>query len=483
MDIGNEKQLKDQIETIANVHELEINDVIDIMESQVFPKTIRQNFPKGTIIETTIDRDTFNMKAYRIFNVVDVIENESCEKLPSKDNVVGDVIREQLHGIDLNKRNSAIIAKQVLLSEINKLKKKNVRQNALRFKNNLINVIVKKYDLKKQIYFVEFNGEFSGILPFKNLINQDEKLKVNERYWALMTDEEYHRFQDQVIFSRTGDEFIRALFAKEVPEVHDEIITIKDVYFTPEKKVFVSVHTSDKNIDPIGTCVGVKGSRVNNIIKHLNGGSIDICRWEPEISDFILSIFKGLNIEKISILDNQTIIFINEDEFQKLNHQNKLRLKAINKFSNEKVRILTEERFLDENKKYIEYFMESLNIDQDSAELIANSGFYKSIDDIASYSVEDTADILDIDEYMAEGLIERAIKSIEARNLYLTTVNTNLVDIKSLKKHHLDMLLKNNINNVVDLADLANDELCDLIPIDIDEANDVIMEARNIIYN
>ena len=485
MQIGNEKLLKEQIEVIANINDLNIGDVISIMEEHVFPKTIRQGFTKDTVIETKIDRDTFKLEAFRVFNVIPKSQEEintDFEIYENDEFSAGEKIKENID-VNIDSRNSAIVAKQVLNSEINKLKKKLIREEALQFKENLINVVVKRYDLKKRVYFVEFNGEFSGIIPFDNLINSEEKLKVNTNYWALMTEEEDHRFQDQVIFSRKGDDFIKALFSKEIPEVHDEVITIKGVYSDNNKKIVAAVHTSDKNIEPVGTCVGAKGSRVNSIIEHINGGSIDICKWEPETSDLVLSMFKDLNIEKISVLDNQTIVFIDEEDFQTLSEQNKVRLRAINKFSTDKIRLLTEERFSEENKKYIEYFKNELLLDEESATLIANSGFYKSVDDLTAYSDEDTSEILDIDIEIAEELKERAMEAMESRNLYLTTVDTDLKDLKNIEKHHIKMLIENNISTISDLADLANDELCDIIPIDIQDANDLIMESRHISWD
>lgn len=488
MNLLKDKMLKESIDIISNTNDLDNEDVVLILEKHVFPKAIRQNHSKDAVIKTTIDRDNFSLKAFKVFEVVpDDKEdfNIDCEIKESETTLdVGEHILEEIEDIDIDKRNCIVVAKQVLNAEINKLKKRKIREVALQFKNELANVVVKKYDLKRKVYFVEFNGEFTGIIPFSELTDPSEKLRVNERYFALMTDKEDIKFQEQVVFSRKGKDFLIALFEKEIPEVHDEVVEIKNIYLGKNKNIFVNVFSNDKNIDPIGIFVGVKGNRINNILKHINGGSIDVSLYSHEPSDIILSVFKDLEIDKISVLDKSIILFVSEDKFQTLSDKTKMRLKAANEFVSEKVIITTEALYESSNIEYTKYFKNELNLDEESASIIANSGVFRSIDDILDFYPEDIIDILNLDIEVedVEVLLENIKNRIQERDDEIDKTDTNLKDIESLKKHHIKILLDKGIDNMSDLSDFSNDELCEEIPIDIDEANEVIMEARDIIY-
>lgn len=492
MEIQNKKALKESINIIANTESIEPEEVITILEEHLFPKSIRQNYSKETIIETKIDRNDFSIMAFQVFEVVpddhpdfngdfNIYLSEAKKMEPNIQ--VNDRLRVEIKDFDIQKYKHSKVAKQFLLGEINKLKKRKVREKALLFQDQLMSVVVKKFDLKRKVYYVEFNGEFSGIIPFSELSSPDEKLKVNERYISLLTDIELDKFQEQVVFTRKGKDFLMALFKKEIPEINDEIIEVKNIYIDKGKNIFVSVYSNDKNIDPVGTFVGVKGNRVSNILKHINGGNIDVSKWSNDYGEIITETFKDLNIEKIAVFDNQVAIFLSDDDFKLISDRNKRRLKSINSILREKVIITTEDLFEKSNENYKQYFQDELNLDEDSAALIANSGFFRSIDDLLEYDIDVISEMLEIEEDGAEFLIERAQEKINARDAELALIDTNLKDIESLKNHHLKMLLDKGIKNIPDLADFANDELCEEIVIDIEDANDIIMEARDIIYN
>ena len=486
MNIIDEKALKDTVEMISLKEDLEKEDVIKLLENEIFPKTLRQPFGKEAIIKVNIDPKSYKMSAYRLWDVVsDDVEdyNTLCEikvsNLENKDLSIGEQLIESLDDYEF-KRNNATIAKQLLNSSIQNLKKEKIKEKVLESNNNLINIIVRSYDLKKKIYRVDFNSEYSGILPFDNLINKNEKLKVGNRYWAAIDENDT---SNNIVFTRTGKDFIHALFKKEIPEVYNEVIEVKDIFFDSNKRIIASVFSSDKNIDPIGSCVGAKGSRINSIIEHLNGGSIDLLRWSGNEGEYVVNIFKDLDIEKVIVEDNSVFVFISDEEFSSLSTQNTIRLKAINSFLPERVVLTTEEKYEQENIYLVNYFEKELELDQDSAEMLAFSGVFKSIDDIAEISPEYISEILDIDKDSAEFLFGVATDKVSARNLKLSSVETNLKDLDSMNNFILEQLLEKGIDNMVDLSDLANDELCELIFIDLDKSNELIMEARNIIYS
>tara|TARA_B100000700_G_scaffold267699_1_gene307778 strand:+ start:44146 stop:45612 length:1467 start_codon:yes stop_codon:yes gene_type:complete len=488
MNIIDEKALKETVEMVSLKEDLEKSDVINLLENEVFPKTLRQPFGKEAIIKVDIDPKSYKMSTYRMWNVVSDDSEEvndlfevRLSDVENKDSnfEVGDQIVESLENYEL-KRNNATIAKQLLNSSIQNLKKEKIKKHVLESNNNLINIIVRSYDLKKRIYRVDFNSEYSGILPFDNLINKDEKLKVGNNYWAAIDKED---LSNNIVFTRTGEEFIKGLFKKEIPEVYNEVIEVKDVYFNSDKKIIASVYTSDKNLDPIGSCVGAKGSRINSIIEHLNGGSIDLLKWSGNEGEYVVNLFKDLEIEKVIVEDNKIFVFLSIEDFENLSSQNKIRLKAINQFLSEKVILTTEEKYEQDNLYLIDYFSKELKLDEDSAEMVAFSGVFKSIDDIVEISPTHIAEILDIDEDSAKFLFETAQDKVSARNLKLSSIETNLKDLDSMNNFILEQLLNKGIDNMVDLSDLANDELCELIFVDLDKANELIMEARDIIYS
>ena len=440
MDLFNNKTLSTMIETISNTNQLSKEDAKKALEA-VFSVSVRQSFSKDTDIVVNIS-DSYDVSIYKKYTVIDDNHTnlEEGEQFLSDKHLYIDQAEEQFNKeyqpndfimVEIEdyvpKRNNFNVANQQLNAKIKEIKKEKLKEKFEHKGNELVSVIVKRFD--KGGYTVEFDNEYIGYLPNENLFNKNERLRVGNKYYVLF-DNSDKKFKTNhgIIFKRCGDDFIKAIFEREIAEIHNEVINIMGIYRSNVNKIVVAVGSGDRHTDVVGACLGLRCVRINNIMKNFNGESVDIVDWNNDEAAMITNVLNSASISRIIKDENQYQIIVDGDvEIAK--GKAGYKEEALSFFFNKKVTIISQEDFDDSSSKSIDYFSKELMLDEDSAAIVADSGV-SSIDEIAYYSVDELADVLGVDEDSAEMLKERATERLEKRNSEIENIDTDLKNIR-----------------------------------------------------
>ena len=291
----------------------------------------------------------------------------------------------------------------------------------------------------------------------------------------------------QVILSRTCPEIIMKLFELEVPEIEQGLMTIKSASRDPGVRAKIAVHTSDARIDPIGTCVGVRGSRVQAVTHELSGERVDIVLWSEDPAEFVIGALAPANVSQI-VVDEEgksMDVVVEESELAVAIGRGGQNVRLASELTGWQINILTadesEKKTAIERKDILKLFMEKLDVDEEVASVLVDEGF-ASIDEIAYIPVSEMLAIEAFDEDTVNELRTRARNFLLTQALVaeekLQSTDTDLFEVTGMSNELAAKLVDCKILTRDDLAELSVDELAELIEIDRDEGSNLIMEAR-----
>ena len=314
----------------------------------------------------------------------------------------------------------------------------------------------------------------------------------------------------QIFLSRAHPKFMEKLFFQEVPEIYDGIIEIKSSARDPGSRAKICVHSKDSSIDPVGACVGMRGSRVQSVVNELQGEKIDIVHWSEDPVSLVVSALSPAEIQKVIIDDqNKRIeVILTEENLSKAIGRRGQNVRLASKLINYEIDILTEKEESEkrqlEFKDKTELFIKYLEVDETLGQLLVAEGF-SSIEEINQAKIEDISKIEAIDEDTAKELKERAEEYLKkekediGKKLKELGVEDDFINLKGLTPGMLVTLGEKNIKTLKDFAELASDELIggydekkgerfkikgylEEFALTKNEADDLIMSARNIVF-
>jgi N utilization substance protein A len=479
-------------EVVAREKGIERDEVIEAME-QAIQKAGRSKYGNEHDIQATIDRVSGEIKLVRRTEVVEEIEDEvtqiTLDQAHKQDKalVIGDFIIDPLPPIDFG-RIAAQTAKQVIVQKVREAERS---RQFVEFRDRIgeiINGIVKR---------VEFGNVTLDLGRAEAILRRDELLpresfRNGDRVRAYIYDVREEARGPQIFVSRTHPEFMKGMFKQEVPEIYDGIIEIKAVARDPGSRAKIGVLSYDGSIDPVGACVGMRGSRVQAVVAELQGEKIDIIPWSDDPATFVVNALAPAEVSKVVLDEDQKrieVVVPNEQLSLAIGRRGQnVRLASI--LSGWDIDILTEaeesERRQEEFKTRSAIFMEALDIDDVIAHLLVAEGF-SSVHEIAHSSLTDLAQIEGFDETIGEELQTRALtyNQIEEKNLsdkrVELGVSDELAQMEGISAGMLVVFGENEIRTVDDLGDLASDELIEMVPnagLTMEQANNIIMAAR-----
>jgi N utilization substance protein A len=296
----------------------------------------------------------------------------------------------------------------------------------------------------------------------------------------------------QIFLSRTHPQFMARLFAQEVPEIYEGIIEIRSVARDPGSRAKIAVHSRDSNIDPVGPCIGMRGSRVQAVVGELQGEKIDIIQWSADPATFIVNALAPAEVAKV-VLDeesNRIEVVVPDDQLSLAIGRRGQNVRLASQLTGWDIDILTEDeesqRRNEEFRARSQTFIDALNVDDVIAHLLVTEGF-TSVEDVAFVPLHELAEIERLDEELAEELRTRAQNYLETRDAELEKrrvelgVADEIAAIEGIRPTILAALGESGIKTLDDLADLSSDELLEIAPkgsLTPDRANTVIMTAR-----
>lgn len=482
-------------DTVAKEKEIEKEDVFVAMEVAI-QKAARTKYGSEHDIRVTIDRKTGAISLSRYREIVEddaIIENEAAQIRLSdalaydKKYKVGDFIIDQLPPIDFG-RIAAQTAKQVITQKVREAERNKQYEEFKEKVGTIVNGTVKRIEFGNVILDI---GRAEALLR-RNEIIPREKFKNGDRVRAYVLDVRREVKGPQIFLSRTCPQFMAKLFTQEVPEIYDGIVDIMAVARDPGSKAKIAVRANDRTIDPIGACVGLRGIRVQAVVAELQGEKIDIIPYSEDKAQFIVSALSPAEVTKV-VLDeekNKIEVVVPEEQFSLAIGRYGQNVKLTSQLVGADIDILTEaqeqERRTNENKVRLTRFIEALDVDDMIAHLLVAEGF-STVDEIAAAELQELADIEGFDEDVATELQNRAKDFVAKRNDEFTKkskklkIDESLQTVEGLDQDMIIKLAENKVKNIDDLADLAADELVEILGEDTisnQEANEIIMKAR-----
>jgi N utilization substance protein A len=484
-------------DTVARDKGIDKDEVLEAME-QAIQKAGRSKYGQEYDIRAEIDRRNGEIRLLRFREVVDPVENEATQiplaaaRRLNSEAEIGDFITDPLPPIDFG-RIAAQTAKQVIVQKVRDAERQ--RQYA-EFKDRvgeIVNGLVKR---------VEFGNVVVDLGRAEAMLRRDELLpresfRQGERVRAYIYDVRQETRGPQIFLSRTHPQFMAKLFAQEVPEIYDGIIELKAVARDPGSRAKIAVVSRDSGIDPVGACVGMRGSRVQAVVGELQGEKIDIIPWSSDPATFVVNALAPAEVSKVVMDEEQRRIevVVPDDQLSLAIGRRGQNVRLASQLSGWDIDILTEaeesERRTEEFRTRSQLFIDSLDIDDVIAHLLVTEGF-GSLEEVAFVAVEDLAEIEGFDIEVATELQERARGALERRDREYEEryqqlgVEDDLATLEGLSAGMLVTLGENGIKTLDDFAGLAGDELVEMLEtsdkggakLELDDANTLIMAAR-----
>ena len=480
-------------DTVARDKGIDREEVFQAME-QAIQKAGRSKYGHENDIRASIDRKNGEIRLARYMTVVETVEDENTQltlaKAKKKDATieVGGVLVDPLPPIDFG-RIAAQTAKQVIVQKVRDAERQRQFAEYKDRINEIVNGLVKRVEFGNVIVDL---GRAEGLLRRDELIPR-EHFKNGDRVRAFIVDVREEPRGPQIFLSRTAPDFMAALFSQEVPEIYDGIIEIKAVARDPGSRAKIAVISNDSSIDPVGACVGMHGSRVQAVVAELQGEKIDIIQWNQDPATFVVNALAPAEVTKV-VLDEDSgriEVVVPDDQLSLAIGRRGQNVRLASQLTGWTIDILTEgeesERRQEEFRSRSKMFIDALDVDDVLAHLLVTEGF-TSVEEVAFVPVEELTDIEGFDEDIANELKERATAYIEEENKKIMAKMEELgvardlseAEIEGLDPRKIIALAEKGIKTLDDLADLAGDELVELLGDGLNEtqANAIIMAAR-----
>lgn len=479
-------------DAVAREKSIDREEVLEAME-QAIQKAGRAKYGHEKDIRATIDRKSGDVRLSRWTEVVEQLENEETQ-IPvhiarkfRPEIKVGEYIVDPLPPIDFG-RIAAQTAKQVIVQRVREYERKRQYEEYKDRVGEIINGVVKRTEYGNLM--VEL-GRAEALLRRDELIPR-ESFRNGDRVRAYIYDVREEPRGPQIFLSRTHPGFLAKLFAQEVPEIYDGIIEIKAVARDPGSRAKMAVISRDSSIDPVGACVGMRGSRVQAVVQELQGEKIDIIPWSPQAATFVVNALAPAEVTKV-VMDEEAgrvEVVVPDEQLSLAIGRRGQNVRLASQLTRWDIDILTEaeesERRQEEFRRRSALFVEALDVDDVIAGLLVTEGF-TSIEELAFTPPDELAAIEGFDESVAAELIRRAEAFITRRDTELDEkrqalgVSEEVAAIHPLTPAMLVALGERGVKTLDDLADLASDELIEIVgATNMDEAtaNDVVMAAR-----
>jgi len=444
--------------------------VIEAMEEAI-QKAARARYGAENDIRAKLDPMTGDLRLWRVVEVVEEVEDyfkqvdlEQAKKL-EKDAKIGDFIVDPLPPVDLG-RIDAQSAKQVIFQKVRDAERERQYEEFKDRAGEVITGVIKS---------VEFGHVIVNLGRAEGVIRRDQQIpreaaRVGERVRALILKVERNNRGPQIFLSRAHPEFMKKLFAQEVPEIYDGIIEIKAAARDPGSRAKIGVISRDSSIDPVGACVGMKGSRVQAVVQELQGEKIDIIPWSEDTATFVVNALQPATVSRVVLDEDEGRIevVVPDDQLSLAIGRRGQNVRLASQLTGHQIDIMTEDEASEKRQREFaersKMFEEELDVDETLSQLLVAEGFGE-LEEVAYVSLEELAAIEGFDEELAEELQSRAKEALERQEEAYRQerkalgVEDDLATMPHLTEQMLVVLGKAGIKTLDDLADLATDEL------------------------
>lgn len=450
----------------------------------------KKRFKEDVDVRVSVDHDTGDFSSFRRWQVV---PDEELELPPSQIALseaqrdypeinVHDYIEEPLEKVEFG-RIGAQAAKQIILQKIRDAEREQILNDFLARKEYLVTGSIKRMDRGNAI--IE-SGRVEALLPRDQMIPR-ENLRIGDRARAYLWKIDRNARGPQLILSRTVPEFLVKLFELEVPELEDGLLEIKAAARDPGSRAKIAVKSNDPRIDPIGTCVGMRGSRVQAVTAELAGERIDIINWSPDPAQFVISALAPAEVNSIVVDEEKHSmdIVVDEDNLAQAIGRSGQNVRLASELTGWELNLMTveesQQKQEEERTRLRTAFMEKLDVDEEVADILVQEGF-SSLEEVAYVPINEMLEIEAFDEDTVNELRSRARNALLTQAIVseerLEHELEDLLQLEGMDSDTARQLASQGVATREGLAELATDDLVDMTGIDPERAKQLIMTAR-----
>ena len=507
---ANRLELLQIAEAVAKEKSIEKEIVISAM-AEAIEKAAASKYGAENKIRADIDESNGSIRLLRLLDVVENVEDtfrqitlEEAKKIDPEASIDGPAVEEELPPIDFG-RVAAQSAKQVIVQKVRDAERERHFEEFKDRTGEIISGVVKR---------VEYNSVVVDLGRAEAIIKKDQLLpreayRPGDRVRAYIYEVRREIRGPQIFLSRTHSDFMANLFAQEVPEIYDGIIDIIGVARDPGSRAKIAVISKDNSIDPVGACVGMRGSRVQAVVNELQGEKIDILSWTDNIADFVVKALQPAEVMKVVLYDEdeRLEVVVPEDQLSLAIGRRGQNVRLASELSGWEIDILTEdqesERRQREFQERTDLFIKALDVDELLAQLLVTEGF-SEVEEVAMVEIGEITNISGFDDDTAQEIQARANDYLEKENLILEEkrkelgVKDDILDIEELNMKMIIKLGENDVKSLEDFAYCATDDLIgwneyidgeknheegilEAFDLGEDYANELIMKARKMI--
>lgn len=481
-------------EALASEKNVEAEVVFEALEFALSTAAKKKANREHMDVRVEIDRESGEYRTFRRWLIVadedytypDVEKTieEIQEEIPGTTIQIGEYYEEQLENEGFG-RQAAQTAKQIILQRIRDAEREQILNEFLAQKEDIVMGTVKRVERHGTI--IEL-GRLDALLPRDQMIPR-ENFRNGDRIRALFlrVDEIGNTGRKQVILSRTSGDFLAKLYEQEVPEIADGLLEIREVARDPGQRAKVAVKANDQRIDPQGTCIGVRGSRVNAVSNEIAGERIDVVLWSPETAQFVINALSPAEVTRILIDEDKHAVdvIVAEDQLALAIGRGGQNVRLASDLTGWQLNIMTvaeaDERNAAEDAAIRNLFIEHLNIDEETANVLVQEGF-ATLEEVAYVPASELLAIEGFDEELVDALRNRARDAILtlaiASEEKLEDVSEDMRNLDGVDSDMLRDLAQAGITNRDDLAELSVDELIEITGVTEEEAKKAILAAR-----
>ncbi len=467
---ANRLELLQIAEAVAREKSIEKHLVIEAME-EALSRAARARYGAETNVQAEINPDTGELRLWRLMEVVEEVENDSAEitletaRARNPEAEIGDYLSDPLPPIEFG-RQQAMGAKQVITQKVREAERDRQFEEYKDRVGEIMSGIVKR---------IEYGHVIVDLGRTEAIIRRDQQLmreayRQGDRVRAYLAEVRREPRGPQIFLSRSHPQFMAKLFEQEVPEVYDGVIEIKAVARDPGSRAKIGVMSHDNSIDPVGACVGMRGSRVQAVVNELGGEKIDIVPWSPDVATFVVNALAPAEVAKV-VLDEESErieVVVPDEQLSLAIGRRGQNVRLASMVTGYDIDIMTEEeesaKRQEEFRQRTELFMTALDVDDIIAGLLVSEGF-AAIEDVAFVEMEEIAEIEGFDEDTASELQARANEYLEklaaeqdARRKELG-VTDDLVELEGITLPMAVTLGENEVKTLEDFAGCATDDL------------------------
>ncbi|HUX90528.1 MAG TPA: transcription termination factor NusA [Gallionellaceae bacterium] len=478
------------VDALAREKNVDKEIVFGALEAALASATKKRFGEEEADVRVSIDRNTGEYKSYRCWEVMDDENFETPElhiKLEEAQKIdpayqIGEFVEEQLESIDFG-RIGAQAAKQVIFQKIRDAEREQILADFMERSEHLVSGTVKRIERGNAI--IEF-GKIEALLPRDQMIPK-ENLRVGDRVRAYLLRVDRTVRGPQIILSRITPQFLIKLFELEVPEIEEGLLEIVSAARDPGSRAKIAVRSNDQRIDPIGTCVGMRGSRVQGVTNELAGERVDIVLWSADPATSVINALAPAEVTSIVVDEDQHSmdVIVEEENLAQAIGRGGQNVRLASELTGWEINLMTVEESSQKNEiefsKVRDLFISKLDVDEDVADILVREGF-NTLEEVAYVPLDEMLEIEALDEETVNELRSRA------RNALLNAAIVNeervehsiedLLKMKGIDEDTARALASKGVGTQEQLADLDAEELMEMTGMDEERANQLIMAAR-----